>query len=68
MATKSEGFVTFVQGILVRVKCRDKNIHNFTQANFALEGDRVKTRCFLNNLPRIFIMLRPSEKQAFLFF
>ena len=57
MATKSEGFVTFVQGILVRVKCRDKNIHNFTQANFTLEGDRVKTRCLFNYL-QVYVVIK----------
>lgn len=46
-----KGFVTFVQGMLVRVKCRVKDIYNFTQANFTLEGDRVKTRCLFNYLP-----------------
>ena len=46
-----EGFVTFVQGMLVRVKCRVKDIYNFTQADFTLEGDRVKTRRFFNYLP-----------------
>ena len=46
-----EGFVTFVQGMLVRVKCRVKDIYNFTQADFTLEGDRVKTRCLFNYLP-----------------
>ena len=46
-----EGFVTFVQGMLVRVKCRVKDIYNFTQADFTLEGDRVKTRCLFDYLP-----------------
>ena len=45
-----EGFVTFVEGMLVRVKCRVKDIYNFTQADFTLEGDRVKTRCLFNYL------------------
>ena len=28
-----------------------KDIYNFTQADFTLEGDRVKTRCLFNFLP-----------------
>ena len=44
-------FVTSVQGGLSRVKCRVKYVHNFTQANFALEGDRVKTGSLLIYLP-----------------
>ena len=39
-----KGFVTFVQGGLIRVKCGVMYVDNLTQANFALEGDRVKTR------------------------
>ena len=38
-ATMRVGFVTFVQGVLVRVKCRVKNVNNFTQTNFALKSD-----------------------------
>ena len=37
VATMREGFVTFVQRELVRIKCRVKFVYIFTQANFALQ-------------------------------
>ena len=52
-----EGFVMFVQGMLVRVKCRVKDIYNLTQANFTLEGDRVKTRCLFNYL-QVYVVIK----------
>ena len=46
LATMRVGFMTFVQGVLIRVKGRVKGrvkyVHNFTQTNFALKCDRVK--------------------------
>ena len=42
LATMRVGFMTFVQGVLIRVKGRVKYVHNFTQTNFALKCDRVK--------------------------
>ena len=46
-----KGFVTFVQGGLIRVKCGVMYVDNLTQANFALEGNRVKTGSLLDYLP-----------------